>query len=99
MGLFFHYADSVDSMKKLLFKELNTDKDDIFIPQKIIVPNINVKRWLQLEIAKENEICANLDLSYLEKTLITLLNECSNEKNNQKNMRVLNMSNTRMFFI
>ena len=84
MGIFFHYADSVDSMKKLLFKELDTDKDDIFIPQKIIVPNINVKRWLQLEIAKENEICANLDLSYLEKTLITLLNECSNEKDNKK---------------
>ena len=35
MGIFFHYADSVDSMKKLLFKELDTDTDDIFIPQKI----------------------------------------------------------------
>lgn len=80
MGLFFHYADSVDSMKNLLFDELSKDDEDIFIPQRIIVPNINVKRWLQLEIAGKNGICANLDLSYLEKTLITLLDECSDEK-------------------
>lgn len=80
MGLFFHYADSVDSMKSLLFDELYKDDEDIFIPQRIIVPNINVKRWLQLEIAEKNGICANLDLSYLEKTLIDLLDECSNEK-------------------
>lgn len=80
MGLFFHYADSVDSMKNLLFDELNNDDEDIFVPQRIIVPNINVKRWLQLEIAEKNGICANLDLSYLEKTLIALLDECSGEK-------------------
>lgn len=84
MGILFHYADSVDSMKSLLFKELNQDNQDIFVPQRIIVPNINVKRWLQLEIAKENEICANLDLSYLEKTLITLLKECSNKEDDNK---------------
>ena len=84
MGIFFHYADSVDSMKNMLFSSLDADTDDIFVPQRIIVPNINVKRWLQLEIAKKNEICANLDLSYLEKTLITLLNECSNETDNNK---------------
>lgn len=80
MGLFFHYAASVDSMKNLLFDELNRDDEDIFVPQRIIVPNINVKRWLQLEIARKNEICANLNLSYLEKTLIALLDECSSEK-------------------
>lgn len=80
MGLFFHYAASVDSMKNLLFEELYKDDEDIFVPRRIIVPNINVKRWLQLEIARKNEICANLDLSYLEKTLIALLDECCSGK-------------------
>jgi len=44
----------------------------------IIVPNINLKKYLQLELARKNGISANLNILYLESGLFFLLKESFN---------------------
>ena len=45
----------------------------IFDPPLVVVPNANLKKWIQLRLAKANGIAMNIDFQYLETGLWRLL--------------------------
>ncbi|OHD40424.1 MAG: hypothetical protein A2015_14000 [Spirochaetes bacterium GWF1_31_7] len=82
MSIQFYLSNNIKTLKDQCIETLLTDKShDPFIEQTIIVPNINVKKWLQLEIAKSCGVSTNVNLNYLEKGLVTLLKEVSQNTN------------------
>lgn len=85
MGVQFKFSNNIKTLKEKFIEEILTDKaNDPFEKQFIIIPNINVKKWLQLEIAKFCGISTNLELNYLEKGLVTLLKEINNDLYDKK---------------
>ncbi len=72
MGIHFYYSDSIDTLKEFFFDELKFPTDP-FMPAKVVVPNINVKRWLQLEYAKRSGVAMQIDFTYLEKVMAKLI--------------------------
>lgn len=45
----------------------------LFRPARVIVPNPNLKRWLQLELARRNRVAINIQFDYLERGLWSIL--------------------------
>lgn len=75
MSIQFYYSETISALKTIFIETLTQSYgNDPFKTSQIIVPNINVKKWLQLEIAKKNGISTHLKLSYLETSLISLIN-------------------------
>ncbi len=73
MSVKFIFSNDINTLKEAFLKEFKII--DPFETNTIIVPNINVKKYLQLEIAKKFEISANLNILYLESGLFFLLKE------------------------
>ena len=66
INLFFSH--SVESLANVLSKQVNAQQThgDIFNAPKVLVPNANMQRYLQLAMAKNNGVCAHVDFPFLE---------------------------------
>lgn len=67
-----HIADSLPLLLDRLDQEL-TSWPDPFIAPTIIVPNRNLRRWLQMNLAAKAGVAAHLDFHYLESGLSRLM--------------------------
>lgn len=85
MSITIHFSDDTDKLKNMFIEELySQDRTDPFKNPFIIIPNINVKKWIQLETASRQGVSANLELHYLEEGLINLINKVSHQKDEKK---------------
>ncbi|MCP4688543.1 MAG: exodeoxyribonuclease V subunit gamma, partial [Desulfobacterales bacterium] len=57
------------------------DPPDPFDPPAVIVPNANLTRWLQLELARRQSIFMHVEFKYLESGLWDLLSDLDPDKN------------------
>jgi len=64
-----YLTTSTERAAEHLAEELAARGVDPFVPQTIVVPNRNVKKWLQLRLARGLGVCANFRLIYLEPAL------------------------------
>lgn len=76
MGIKFYKSYDIVTLKDKFIS--NFRLTNIFSENLIIVPNINVKKWLQLEITKKNGIIAGLNILYLESGLFYILKKLFN---------------------
>jgi exodeoxyribonuclease V gamma subunit len=68
MGRLYLTSSTEQAAERLAEKLADRDADP-FVPQTIVVPNRNVKKWLQLRLARGLGVCANFRLVYLEAAL------------------------------
>jgi|GEM_PF-1162311 len=75
INLFFSH--SVEGLAQVLSEQLNQQQaqGDIFTAPKVLVPNANMQRYLQLTMAKNNGICAHVDFPFLETGLFHTVNQ------------------------
>lgn len=73
MSVKFIFSNDINTLKDFFLQDFKIDNP--FERNTIIVPNINVKKYLQLEIAKKFEICPDLNILYLESGLFSILKE------------------------
>ena len=71
------YSNDAQYLARLLSRNLEQERPQglagVFHASRVIVPNLNVASFLQLEIAKASGICANVQFSFLDKFLSRLL--------------------------
>ncbi len=76
-GIYLYFSSSIDLLCSLLVSALAEEQQDravdIFEPSVVVVPNPALRRWLQLEAARQNGIAANIRFSFLEQGLWDLL--------------------------
>ena len=86
MGRITRYiANDINGLLGEFLKNLHLERQrDPFGKTTIIVPNIHVKKWLQLQIAKKLGVSAGFYITFLETELVALLNEAINQKSNKE---------------
>jgi len=76
-GICLYFSSSIDLLCSLLVKAMADEQQDravdIFEPSVVVVPNPALRRWLQLEAARQNGIAANIRFSFLEQGLWDLV--------------------------
>ena len=78
MPLRLFFSNSLESLSEVLREILllrGRDSDSLFSFPRIVIPNPNVKRWLQLRIAQRDGACLDLGLSEMRDTLHYILNQ------------------------
>lgn len=77
MSLHIHLSRDIRLLSSALAKVLRgTDQDrhpDPFLSPLLIVPNLNMKRWLQLELSRQNGTAMHLQFTFIEKAIEFLL--------------------------
>ncbi|MCB1169403.1 MAG: exodeoxyribonuclease V subunit gamma [Leptospiraceae bacterium] len=75
MSIQLYIAGSLDLLLDRLLEEIYDE--DPFLAPEIIVPNRNLRRWLQMRIAQQNGVAAHLDFQYLETGLSGILSQAA----------------------
>ena len=70
-----YFSHQWEALADTLAEGLATAADDPFVRPRVVVPNPQVKRWLQLHIAEHLSVAANIDFAYLKDGLWALLAE------------------------
>jgi len=65
MSLHIVFSNRIDILGKLFLEELASIPVNPFEAQHVVVPSTAISRYLQLDIAKNNGICANVKFGYL----------------------------------
>jgi exodeoxyribonuclease V gamma subunit len=68
MGIDIYFSNQLALLADRLHENL-TPRDDpvgIFDPPMVIVPNMNISKWIKLTFARKSGICMNVDFQYLE---------------------------------
>jgi len=76
MPIELHLSNQLDALAEKLSDAVAAEvraKDNILDPPRIIVPNANLARWLQLSLAEKNSVFMNIEFQYLEEGLWNLL--------------------------
>ncbi len=71
-----YFSNAVEQLAAQLTTNLSAETTSInnpLEPQKVIVPNANMQRYLQLYIADTQGVCANIEFPFLEKGLTDYL--------------------------
>ncbi|MCB1166882.1 MAG: exodeoxyribonuclease V subunit gamma, partial [Leptospiraceae bacterium] len=71
MGVRIHFSD-LPGLSDALLTALESQTDPFLAPH-VLVPNRNLRRWLQMQIAARNGIAANIKFEYLEQGLVGIL--------------------------
>ncbi len=68
MAVRIYFSHRMETLARHLGDGLQaaTAAGDLFQAPRVIVPNPNIKRWLQLQIAEQHGIAANIQFSYLQ---------------------------------
>lgn len=82
MGLKLYYSSHTEKLAEQLGASLadRTHTADPFASPVVIVPNTNLKLWLQLRIATQNSVAANIRFTFLESGLWDLIATLDPEK-------------------
>ncbi len=102
MSLYLYFSASLKNLANKLADDMGSSPErDPFRPQTVIVPNQSVKQWLQLQIAKENGIAADIDFLFFEAGLWTMIqrldacahsvNGCNPKRLDEKQLKLLVM--------
>ncbi len=72
-----YFSHSVEQLAQVLADQvmLQQASGSIFVAPKVLVPNANMQRYLQLTMAKINGVCAHVDFPFLETGLFQAVNE------------------------
>ncbi len=63
-----------EKLKEFLLKDRQGKDKDPFLFSKVVVPNVNVAKWLQIRMfAKEPDLCAGIQFPFMEKELTELM--------------------------
>ncbi len=76
MPIELNFGNHLETLAERLNDEFRAEcegKPDIFVPSLVLVPNANLKKWLQLRLAKKNGVMMNIDFQFLETGLWRLL--------------------------
>lgn len=70
MAIYYTKSTNIEVLTGLLWDRIRSEKshNPLHAP-KVIVPNKNMRRWLNLHLAKTYGIVSHIDFSFLEKTL------------------------------
>ena len=70
-----YVSTDLEQLAAQLCKRLDAGESGghVFLPTTIIVPNRNIKKWLQLYLARHRDIAINLRIQYLENSLWDML--------------------------
>lgn len=76
MSLKIYYGSRIEDLAEKLKRHLLRDRQDAdpFVSTKVVVPNANVAKWLQIrEFATEPCLCAGIEFPFMEKRLSELM--------------------------
>ncbi len=76
MSIELYFGNHLETLAERLTDEFRVEcrtKSDIFAPSLLFVPNANLKKWLQLRLAKKNGVVMNVEFQFLETGLWRLL--------------------------
>ncbi len=84
MSVHIYYSTSLRELAGKLADNLAADRmgtadPDPFVPAPVMVPNVNLKQWLQLQIADRRGVTANIEFPFFENGLWQAL--CAVEQN------------------
>ena len=82
MGIEFYFANKIENLATQFLQNLNADKrtKNPFYSPMVVVPNMNLLKWLQMEIAKNNSIYMNIGFDFLENVITKALSKLSSTK-------------------
>jgi len=91
MSIKIHLSRKLTDLKEQLTQAITKEQQgNIFKMPQIFVPHTNMKRWLELSIANDQDIAINLDINYLEKGVAALLKTISTDEQQQLPSQKLN---------
>ncbi|HBS04427.1 MAG TPA: hypothetical protein DEA96_05650 [Leptospiraceae bacterium] len=67
-----YIADSLEHLLQKLQSQLQKHSDPLRAPR-ILVPNRNLRRWMQMQLARRQGVAANLNFQYLEQGISSIL--------------------------
>lgn len=67
-----YIADSLERLLQKLQSQLQENLDPLKAPR-ILVPNRNLRRWMQMQLAQKQGVAANLNFQYLEQGISSIL--------------------------
>lgn len=80
-----YFSDDLERLARKLFASITgdtiQDRYDPFAPPLVLVPNRNLRRWLQMRMAREDAgpgargVCAHVNFQFLEEGFFTILTE------------------------
>ena len=76
MSLKIYCGSRIENLAEKLKERLLKDRQgkDPFLFSKVVVPNVNVAKWLQIRMfAKEPDLCAGIQFPFMEKELTELM--------------------------
>ena len=76
MPLKIYCGSRIENLAEKLKESLLKDRQgkDPFLFSKVVVPNVNVAKWLQIRVfAKEPDLCAGIQFPFMEKELTELM--------------------------
>jgi len=85
MSLSIYFSCSPELLAEKLAENLSTERrinTNPFLAGCVMVPNINLKQWLQLQIADLNSVAANIEFPFFEKGLWKILQRIDPESAN-----------------
>ena len=81
MALQVIFSNSIKKLATQLAENLTTSHaGDPFQKPRVIIPNLSMQKWLQMKIADQNRVTANVDFTFLEKGLWNTLLELSGDQ-------------------
>lgn len=79
MGLRIIFSNRIEALEKQFLKDMDRLPSDPFAPQHVVAPGTAVSRHLELAIARDKGICANVNFSYPGKWLWDLARTVDNK--------------------
>ncbi|HMX55488.1 MAG TPA: exodeoxyribonuclease V subunit gamma [Leptospiraceae bacterium] len=77
----FFFATDLSTLARKLTDQIAKDKKrDPLQPRRIIVPNRNVARWLEMRLADWSGVCGNVDFQFLEPGIGNRIEEITGKK-------------------
>lgn len=75
MCISFCFSNHIETLFQNFIEDINYDnkKTDPFYSPVVLTPNINLRKWIQLNTAKINDICININFMFLEQGLTYLI--------------------------
>ena len=87
MSISFYFSNQIESLFQKYIEETNNDSKNIdpFYSPIVLTPNINLRKWIQLNTAKIINICININFMFLEQGLTYLIKKTTNLNNELEN--------------
>ncbi len=77
MALHVYLSRSIESLAFRLSEHILSERksNDFFLPARVIVPNLNLKKWLQMRLAENNGAAVNIRFQFIESALWEIIRE------------------------